>query len=177
MGENNTLIQPTLGRFTDLVKVPYSFHDLNTLMAYARTAYYHNHGAPFIYPSIGTDPILLTSGAGAYDQTGAIVEIIPAGAFDFAFDLHWLVVVAISAVLYGYIQLFTGAVGAEVAFGAPEPVSRTDTFSAENAQALHVLQIPAGTRLSARFIDNTASARTCRIWVKGHAYASVLQHA
>jgi len=168
-----TLIKNVVGKISDFVHVPYVSSALtNTVMAYLRTGYYHVHGATFLYPSTGA-PIQLTSSAAANSETGTIVEIIPANAVTKDFDLHWLTAVEISANLFGYVVLFSGAPGEEVEIGR-EPISRTDNFTSEMPQYTQVQQIPKNTRISARFVDTTTQSRTCRIWVKGHVYATSL---
>ena len=166
-------IKDSVGALRDRVGVPYVF-GANTIIGHLNTMYYHVHGATFIYPNVGTDPITLTSSAAAYSTDGAKVEIIPANSITEDFDIHWVVISDISANLFGYIKLFTGAPGEEVEIGAPEPVSRTDNFSAEHSQYTQIPQVPKNTRISAQFIDSTTQSRTVKIWLKGHVYGTQL---
>lgn len=160
-GQNN------IGIRSDYVDVPF-VPNSESVLAYLQTGYYHIHGASFLYPDKAA-PVTLTSGAPAWSLAGAFIEIIPANAITKAFDLHWASLSAISAELDGVIDLFSGAIGAEVQIGAVD-VSRTANFAREAAAPLQVPQQPANTRISGRFSDSTTSARTVRIKLYGHVY-------
>jgi len=162
----------TIGQIRDIIDVPYSPHGFNTLMAYTRTGYYHVHGASFIYPDKVT-PILLTSSASAWSETGAIAEVIPANAIIKDFDLHWCSIWDISDPLYGVIDIFAGPALGESKIGSVD-VGRTANFSRESAMPVQIPQQPANTRISCRFSDSTSSARTCRVKFYGHVYGTSL---
>ena len=164
-------IEVILGTKTSLVQVPYTPHQ-DALMAFIRTGYYHVHGASFIYPD-KVDPVLLTSSAAAWSETGDLIEIIPANAITKDFDLHWASVWDISVALYGVIDIFAGPANAPVKIGAVD-VGRTANFSRESAMPVQVPQQTANTRISVRFVDNTTSSRTCRLKFYGHVYGTSL---
>ena len=174
IGPGNILsaIKKVVGKFTDHVKVPYVSTDENSLMAYNRTQYYHVHGASFIYPDKAV-PVLLTSSAAAWSETGAITEVIPANAIIKPFDLHWASISDISADLYGVIDIFAGPVNQEVRISSID-VNRTINFSREGVAPVQIPQQPANTRISCRFSDSTTSARTVRIKFYGHVYGTSL---
>lgn len=161
-GRNNA------GERSDLVGVPYT-PDSETILAYLQTSYYHVHGEPFVYPRYDA-PILLTSAAPSWDLTGSKTEIIPAGAIDKDFDLHWASISEISAVLFGIIDFFIGEIGQEILIGGVD-ANRTSNFAREIPVPTQVPQIPANSRVSARFSDNTTSPRTVRLKFYGHKYA------
>ena len=160
-------IKNVIGSLTDYVGVPY-VKNVNTVMAYLKTGYYHVHGAAFIYPDKAS-PVLLTSAAGAWAETGAIVEVIPADTITKDFDLHWCSIWAISDSLYGVVDIFAGASGSEEKIGAVD-VGRTANFSRESAMPVQIPQQPANTRISCRFTDSTAGAETVRVKFYGHVY-------
>lgn len=164
-------IKTLLGTKTSIVSVPYIPH-ADDMMAFIRTSYYHVHGASFIYPD-KVAPILLTSSAAAWSETGDIIEIIPANAITKNFDLHWASIWDISDPLYGVIDIFAGPADAPVKIGAVD-VGRTANFSRESAMPVQVPQQPANTRISARFSDSTSSARTVRVKFYGHVYGTSL---
>lgn len=160
-GQNNTGIR------SDFVHVPF-VPNSESVLAYLQTGYYHVHGASFVYPDKAA-PVTLTSAAAAWAETGNIIEIIPANTITKAFDLHWASLSAISAELDGIIDLYSGAIGAEVKIGAVD-VSRTANFAREAAAPVQIPQQPANTRISGKFSDSTTSARTVRIKLYGHVY-------
>jgi hypothetical protein len=162
------IIQKIIGYFTDWVHVPYSLTDENSLMAYMRTGYQHIHGESFLLPLYAA-PVTLTSSAAAWSLDGAKTTIINKDQLAKPFDLHWCGISAISAELDGVIDIFAGDETEEVKIGAVD-VERTSNFSRESALPLQIPQQPAGTRISARFTDSTASARTVRIKLYGHFY-------
>ena len=175
IGPNGILaaIKSAVGVIGDHIAVPYVFRAAtNTIMAFLQTGYYHVHGASFIYPD-KADPVLLTSSAAAWSETGAITEVIPANAITKAFDLHWASISDIPVTLYGVVDIFAGAIGAEVKIGSVD-VTRTDNFSQEGNKPVQIPQQPANTRISCRFSDSTSSARTCRVKFYGHVYGTSL---
>jgi len=159
------------GEQGDFVHVPYA-QGVSSIMGFLQTGYYHVHGASFIYPDKAV-PVTLTSAAAAWGETGAITEVIPAGAFSKDFDLHWASISDISNVLDGVIDIFAGASGSEVKIGAVDVV-RTANFARENAVPVQVPQQAAGTRISCRFTDSTTSSRTVRVKFYGHVYGTEL---
>jgi len=164
-------INANVGAKNDLVGIPYT-PNVNTILAYMQTGYYHVHGASFVLPN-KAEPITLTSSAAAWSETGTLMEIIGAGAITKPFDMHWASVSNISFVLDGMIDFFAGPVDAPVWIGAVDVV-RTVNFSRENAMPLQVPQQLANTRISARFSDSTTSERTCRVKIYGHVYGNAL---
>jgi hypothetical protein len=166
-------IKAAVGSIGDWIEVPYVFENAkNTIMAFLQTGYYHVHGASFIYPD-KADPVLLTSSAAAWSETGTIVEVIPANAIKKDFDLHWCSVWDISVNLYGVIDIFAGLEGAVTKIGAVD-VGRTANFSRESAMPVQIPQQPANTRISCRFSDSTVGERTCRVKFYGHVYDTTL---
>lgn len=164
---NTETIISVIGEKTDSVGIPFNFGD-DSLMAYAVTGYYHVHGESFIYPYLA-NPTQLTSGSGAWNNTGALVEIVPANTLVKAFDIHWISISNISAVLNGIVELYSGMAGSEVKIGAVD-CFRTSNFIAEGNKPIMVRQQSKNTRISARFSDSTAGTATCQIKVYGHYY-------
>lgn len=157
-----------IGRKSDLITVPFTAGSESSI-AYLQTAYYHMHGTPFTYPDY-SNPILLTAGAGAWDRTGTIVEIIPAGAILADFDLHWMDVSNISGNGTIKVDIFSGLLGNEVLIGGTK-VFRTSNFTQEGQKRIQVAQQPANTRISCRISDSTAGQLTCNIVsFDGHLY-------
>jgi len=159
----------SLGILSGYVSVPYIFGS-NTILDHLNTAYYHIHGASFVYPD-HADSVLLTSGAGAWDITGSIIEVIPASTLTTsAFDLHWINISAISANSEIQIDIFAGGVGSEVRIGATRSQRNTNQ-SREGANRIQIPQQPAGTRISCRLSDSTAGTVTINVSFEGHYYA------
>jgi hypothetical protein len=170
--DKNYIINDVIGNKEDFVQVPYLSDSYDSMMAFIKTAYYHVHGASFVYPD-KANPITLTSSATPWSETGDIIEVIPADTITKAFDLHWCSVSDISAALYGIVDIFAGAIGEEIKIGSIN-CSRTVNLSAEGEKRIQVPQQPANTRISARFSDSTSSSRTCAIKLLGHVYSSSL---
>lgn len=160
-----------IGAKNDFVTVPYSFGD-NSVMAFLTTGYYHIHGASFVYPD-KANPVTLTAEAAAWGEGGSIIEVIPANAITKAFDLHWMKISAISATLYGIIDIYAGDIGSEVKIGSV-PLSRTSTFSSETFAPVQIPQQPANTRISCKFSSNTVNANTVLVKFTGHVYSGSL---
>lgn len=163
--------QDSIGNRSEFVHVPYVEND-NSVYAHLNTAYYHIHGASFVYPD-KANPVTLTSSAASWSETGTIVEVIPANAITKAFDLHWISVTDISDTLYGVIDIFAGASGSEVKIGAID-ISRTSNFTQEGHKRIQIPQQPANTRISCRFSDSTATSETVGVKFNGHVYSGSL---
>jgi hypothetical protein len=165
----NNVSADVIGNKEDFVGVPYNFGD-NSLAAFATTGYYHVHGQAFVYPTLA-DNVTLTAGSGAWDNTGAITEVIPANALSVAaFDLHWLEVSNISANGTVEIEIFAGGAGSEVKIGSAR-ANRTTNQARNGPQAIQIPQQPANTRISCRLSDSTSGALTCQVSFSGHYYA------
>ncbi len=157
-----------IGDRSDFVKVPYD-PGTNSLLAFASTQYYHVHGHPFVYPD-HADEVLLTAGVGAWDLTGAITEVVPAGALvTSAFDLHWINISTISANGTIQIDIFSGAPGSEVQIGAIR-ATRTTVTSPNGPHRMQIAQQSLGNRISCRLSDSTAGSLTCLVSFEGHFY-------
>jgi hypothetical protein len=166
-----SLYSLAIGSQSDYVQVPF-VPSTNTALAYLQTGYYHVHGASFIYPD-KADPVTVQSSVASWSVTGTIVEIIPANTITKAFDLHWASVSDISNTLYGIIDVFSGAGGAEIKIGSVD-VSRTSNFAQEGQKPIQIPQQSANTRISCRFSDSTSSAQTIKIKLYGHVYSTSL---
>jgi len=162
-----------VGKISDFIRVPFDSHAVtNTVMAYLKTGYYHVHGASFLYPD-KANPVLLTSSAAAWSETGTITEVIPANAITKDFDLHWCSIWDVSEPLYGVVDIFAGPAEAPVKIGAVD-IGRTANFSRESNLPVQIPQQPGNTRISCRFSDSTTSARTVRVKFYGHVYSTSL---
>lgn len=162
----------SVGKQGDYVVVPYSTSDITSIMGFLQTGYYHVHGAAFIYPDKAV-PVELTAAAPAWGEGGDIIEVIPANAIKKDFDLHWASVWAISAVLYGVIDIFKGPALSEEKIGSVD-IGRTANFSRESAMPVQVSQQAANTRISCRLTTSTTNADTCRVKFYGHVYSTSL---
>lgn len=166
---NDPVGKGLLGVAEGFVNVPYTF-GMNTILDHLNTSYYHVHGQSFVYPD-HADAVVLTSGAGTWDITGAIVEVVPAGVLNVsAFDLHWMNIADISAVAEIQVDIFAGAPGEEIRIGATRSQRNTNQ-SRENANRIQIPQQVQGTRISCRLSDSTIGQITTSVSVEGHYYA------
>lgn len=156
------------GNKGDFVLVPYVFGQ-NSIIALLNTLYYHAHGKNLVYPD-HADDVLLVAGTGEWSLTGAITEVIPAGALNVtAFDLHWISISGISANGTIQIDIFAGLSGEEVRIAGARAV-RNSVQSQEGAHRIQIPQQSAGTRISCRLSDGTASSLECAVSFEGHYY-------
>jgi hypothetical protein len=158
-----------VGNLTDRIRVPYTF-GINSILAHLNTSYYHVHGQSFVYPD-HADEVQIVSGVGAWNLTGAITEIIPAGALDVsAFDLHWINISDINDIAQIQIDIFSGEAGSEVRIGATR-ATRSTNQSRNGPARIQIPQQSAGTRISCRLSDSTAGSTDCFVSFEGHYYA------
>ena len=161
------LLAEKIGDKNDYIGIPF-IKNINTVLAYLQTGYYHVHGEAFTYPLLA-NPVLLTAAAGAWNNTGAITEIIPAGIAVRGFDIHWAQVSDISDTMYAIIELFKGTAGNEVKI-TDFPIYRSAVFTNEGNLRIQIPQQSAGQRISGRLSTSIAGQGTCRIKVLGHYY-------
>ena len=168
---NDPVGRKLIGQTDDFVHVPYVPGDLtNTVLAHLNTAYYHAHGEPFTYPKYA-NAVTLTSAAGAWNTTGAIIEVIPANALSVSnFDLHWISVSGISANCEGIIDFYKGLAGSEVWIGDID-IYRNAVQSQEGAKRIMIKQQEVNERISCKFSTDVAGAVTCGVKFNGHYYA------
>ena len=158
-----------IGDKTDYINVPYSF-GISSILAHLNTAYYHIHGQSFVYPNHANNVALL-AGAGAWNLTGAIIEVIPANALNISsFDLHWINISAISENAEIQIDVYSGEVGSEVLVGAIR-AHRNAVQSTEGSKRIQIPQQLVNTRISCRLSSSVAGATTCAVSFEGHYYA------
>lgn len=157
-----------IGSKTDLVQVPY-VEGLASVLAFLHTGYYHVHGRSFVYPNHANE-VQLTSGVGAWNLTGALTEVIPAGALNTAaFDLHWIEISNIADVSTIQIDIYAGSVGNETLIGAAK-ATRSTNQSRNGAARVQIPQQVAGSRISCRLSDSTVSNTTVLVSFSGHYY-------
>lgn len=157
------------GTPTDVVSIPYVLGG-NSILAHLNTLYDHVHGQSFSYPKLANS-VTLTAGSGAWDNTGAIIEVIPAAVLTTsAFDLHWINVYNISANGEGCVQIYKGGVGSEVEICSVK-INRSAVQSQEGPKRIQIPQQVTGTRISCRLSDSTAGALTCGVSFEGHYYS------
>jgi len=156
-----------VGEKTDHISVPF-VSGINSIIAYLQTGYYHIHGESFVYPKYA-DPVEITAGAGVWNTTGTVVELIPASFSDRPFDLHWISVEDISTSFFGIIDIYGDSGSGDVLIGAVD-CSRTANFSRETNLPLQIPQQKAGTKISAKLSSSIAGASSVKIKVLGHFY-------
>jgi hypothetical protein len=157
------------GGLRDFINVPYLYGN-NTIMAHLNTGYYHIHGQPFARPNLASSTVL-TAGAGAWNTTGGKTEVIPANSLNVsAFDLHWIIVSAISENAEIQIDIYKGAALSEVWIGGIKAV-RNAIQSQEGTFPVQVSQQEINTRISCRVSSSVAGATTCAVSFLGHYYA------
>ncbi|RLB92829.1 MAG: hypothetical protein DRH26_05325 [Deltaproteobacteria bacterium] len=157
-----------IGSMNGFVQVPYTLGE-NTILDHLNTSYYHVHGQSFVYPD-HANSVTLTAGTGAWDLTGTIIEVVPAGTLiASSFDLHWMNISAISGNGEIQIDIFKGLGGSEVKVGATRSQRNTNQ-SRENANRIQIPQQESGERISCRLYDSTSGALTCAVSFEGHFY-------
>lgn len=163
--------QSPQGTQKDFIQVPYSFGGINnTILAHLNTGYYHIHGTPLVYPN-HADNVVLTAGAGAWDLSGSIIEVIPAATLTTsAFDLHWINISDISANGEVQIDIFKGAALSEIQISSTR-THRNAVQAQEGAKRIQIPQQSPGERISCRLSDSTGGALTCGVSFEGHFYA------
>ena len=164
---DNVVMSDVIGNKNDTIQLPY-VGTANSILAYLNNNYQHVHGTVFVYPDHAGN-VVLTAGAGAWDLTGAITQVIPAATLGTDFDLHWINISGISGNGEIQIDIYTGAALSEVLIASTR-THRNAVQSQEGAKRIQTPQIPANTRISCRLSDSTGGALSCAVSFEGHFY-------
>lgn len=146
-----------------------------TVIGHLRASYYHVHDPAKVYPE-GADPVTVTSSSGDPWEHGTPVEVIPAGAITTKFDIHWVLISAISAVDDYELKLWAGTdSGGDSDDEELATISfvRNDNFSQEGDMPIQIRPQPAGTRISASLACGDGDGATCNIKLYYHAYPDI----
>jgi len=166
---NSSWRDPNVGVKDQWVSVPYVLGQ-NTVFAHLNTAYYHVHGTPFVYPDLA-DAVTLTSASPAWDDSGSIIEVIPADTLTVSdFDLHFINISDISGDAQIQIDIFKGLSGEEVKISSTRAV-RTGGAVRNAPQRIQIPQQVSGERISCRLSDSSSSSKSCDVSFEGHYYA------
>lgn len=129
-------------------------------------AYYHIHNPSLVYPR-DDDPVVITAGAGAWTE-GTKVEIIANGEKSEAFDIHFVILGAISQNDDYVVKVYTGESGSEVFWG--EAAFTRDTNQVRGSQVpIQGPPVASGTRISASLLSGNGS-NTTAIKLYTHEY-------
>jgi hypothetical protein len=127
----------------------------------------HAHTPQLIYPPTAGS-VTITAAAGAWTH-GGIVQVVPASTINSDFDIHWVLISALSANAEYEIILYSGAAAAEVEIGRCGAARNAVQSQEGNAPMMTALQ-PAGTRISASLASDTGVADTADIKLYYHEY-------
>lgn len=155
-------LSKTIGdRETDL-------HYSNTLYGYLLAWYKHVHMPQWVYPFLD-DGVILTGHNDAW-TLGSKVEIIPASTITNWFDIHWVIIEAVSANDVYSIELYSGEVASEVTIGQLKIVKNTTAGSGAISIPIQVPKQEANARISAACASKSGGADTVTISLAGHEY-------
>jgi len=128
--------------------------------------YHHVHSPSLVYPRDAA-PITLTAGTGAYTE-GAKTQIIAAETKTNAFDIHYVILGAISAVDDYVVKIYQGAEGEEVFWGECSFFKDTNQVRGSDVP-IQGPPIAAGTRISATLMSGTGDT-TVNVKIYTHEY-------
>lgn len=152
----------TIGnRSTDL-------HYSDTLYGYLLSWYKHVHMPQWVYPFLA-DGATLTGDSSAY-TLGSKVEIIPASTITKWFDIHWVIVEAVSANDVYCIELYSGEVASEVLIAQLKTVKSTTAGSGVVSMPIQIPRQAANTRISGACGSKSGGGDTITISLAGHEY-------
>ncbi|MHB8084345.1 MAG: hypothetical protein ACYDHZ_00770 [Dehalococcoidia bacterium] len=127
--------------------------------------FHHQHETQKVAPS-GVGPVVLTSGAGAWNLGAFSADIIAAGFTAFPFDIHWLVSATLSANGWYEVVLYYGLADTELCRVA---FARNNATTRSISDPLMCSIIPAGSRVRAKMMNDSGGA-TAEIKVLYHLY-------
>jgi hypothetical protein len=165
-------INEVVGNLTDK-----SFSDSSTtptVIGHLKANYYHVHDSAKVYPT-GADPITVTTsnaGGGHEWEHGTKVQIIPANTITTKFDIHWVLISAISATDDYELKLWKGAEGVETLVATIAFV-RNSNFSQEGNMPIQVSPIAANTRIAASIACGDSDGATAAVKLYYHAYPDI----
>jgi len=138
-----------------------------TTFDYVHTLAEHAHGASKCYPTLLVGVNVLAGVAGPPWVLGNFVEIIPASTIGEPFDIHWLVIEAITSdAIYELVLYAATTEISRVRFSGEAGVAGTVSFSP--IPTLMDIQLP-NTQIQAK-LGCSAGAETATISVLYHTY-------
>jgi hypothetical protein len=156
----NNSVADVVGNKTDT-------HDGDSLYALAHTNEEHNHAAGKVYPTLA-DGVVLTAVTDASTWTlGSLVEVVPASTITDDFDIHHVLVEAISANSVYEIVLYAGASDTEI--GRMRVVRSTVQSGTLNVPIQTPL-VEANSRIRAAVASAGNNGETVTISLKYHLY-------
>jgi hypothetical protein len=140
---------------------------LDTCIAYLDRLEDHNHNNQLVYPTLA-DPPQLISGTGKW-TLGNFIELIPANAIAYPFDLHYFNTGIGSLVGTYEVHLFSGTVGSEVNF-AKLRFARLSNQTGASPFPIMTPVFPANTRISGKLAVNATTQETLLCSFAYHHY-------
>lgn len=128
----------------------------------------HIHAPARVYPTLA-DGVTLTATADAWTALGALVEVVPANTITSPFDIHHIVIEALSANGVYEIALYTGPAETPVEIGRIRVVRSAVQNAALDIPTQGPI-IAANTRISAAVSSSNAAEDTATISIKYHTY-------
>ena len=148
-----------------------------TVLGHLKALYYHLHDAAKVWPTgadanHGADPITITSSDAEAWLHGDKTEVIAANSITTKFDLHWIIISAISANDDYELKIYKGTEGNETVIGRIA-FCRNDAFSQEGNKPLQVAPQSANTRISASLACGDGDGASVNIKFYYHAYPDI----
>ena len=128
----------------------------------------HAHSKTETYPTLASGkPVQGSTIAWEY---GNFAEIIPAGAIDKPFDIHYIKIESSPGTGVYEIHFFSGKLGEEVDIGSIRIVQPPGAFSTAMSVPFQRPIMPKGTRISAKMASTVTNTPTVVMSVQYHTY-------
>lgn len=128
----------------------------------------HIHNSSNVYPTLA-DGVVITADASAW-TLGSITEIIPASTITDYFDLHWLVVEAVSANDIYELVLYSGPALSETEIARVKFVKNTTAGSGAISIPVQTAIISSNSRISAALASKSGGSDTATVSLGYHIY-------
>ena len=140
-----------------------------TVMGFNNASYKHVHNHGYCIPSDGA--VRRVTSSATANTFGAFIDVVPAGAIDRAFDIHWISITDVedNGVYIVELHRLDGD-GASEALLCQVPVSRNTNFVRGGEVFTQIPVQHAGARIGARMLRSIAGAKYIEFIAHYHDY-------
>jgi len=138
-----------------------------SVIGHLQANYLHVHSPSKVYPTLA-DAVTITAHNDAW-TLGNKIEIVPADTIVSKFDIHWIILQAISNADEYELVLWKGGAGAEIEIGRIA-FSRTGNFDRSTNLPVQVAPVDANTRISASLACKSVGEYTVGVKLYYHTY-------
>lgn len=140
----------------------------DTIYGKAKAMSLHTHSQCKVYPTLANG-VTVTGHADAW-TLGSKIEIVPASTITDHFDIHWIIIEAVSANDTYELVLYKGAISSEIEIGRIRFIKSTTAGAGVVSVPFQMEIVDGDTRISASLASSGGGSDTATISLGYHEY-------